>query len=155
GVRIHRNVERPILIALLGGIGEMLTPVLDPFHRAPRELRRSYDGDVFGIDAELWTEATPDVGSCHPHPALVESKQKGEGLEEVMRFLRRGPYGDCPIGVPPLRQDATPFYRMGPTTVLPELLVKDMRGFREGGANVPVGDTVACGEIGVQLAANR
>ena len=72
-----------------------------------------------------------------------------------MRFLRRGPYGDCPIGVPPLRQDAAPFYRMGRTTVLPELLMKDMRGFRERGPNVPIGNAVARGEIGVQLAANR
>jgi len=53
------------------------------------------------------------------------------------------------------RQDATPFYRMGRTTVLPELLMKDMRGFREGGPNVPIGNAVARGEIGVQLAANR
>ena len=94
-VGVDRDVDRPVLIALLRRIGEVLAPVLDPFDRAPRELGGRDHRDVFGIDAQLRPETAADVGRRHPQPALVEAEQRGERLEQIMRLLRRGPGGDA------------------------------------------------------------
>jgi hypothetical protein len=62
GVGIDRDLQRPILVALVHRVGEIFAAVLGPFDRAAEQLRRRHHGDVLGIDAELGAEAAADVG---------------------------------------------------------------------------------------------
>src|SRR5262249_51679823 len=125
---IGGDVERPVLIALLGGIGEMLAPVLEPFDRASQKLRGCHHGDVLGIDAQLRPKAAAYIRSDDPQGALVETQEKGQGLEEVMRLLGRGPYRHRLLGIAPVRNNSAGLDRMGAPAMLPKLLMEDMRG---------------------------
>ena len=91
GVGADRDVDRPVLVALLRGVGEVLAAVLDPFDRALEQLRRRDHGDVFGIDAELRAEAAADLRRDHAQLRLVDVEQRGDRLEQVVRLLGRGP----------------------------------------------------------------
>ena len=154
-LRIDRDVDGPILIALLRGVGEMLTPVLDPFDRALEEPGGRDDGNVFGIDAELGAEPAADVRGRHPQPALVEPHERGQRLEQVMRFLRRGPYRHAVIGGTPLRKNSAALDRMPRTAMLPKLFVHDMRSLAESRLRIAIGDLVGRDDVGIELAANR
>src|SRR5262249_31408082 len=152
-VRVYRDIERPVLVALLGGVREVLAPVLDPFDWALEELGCRHHRDVLGIDAELGTEAAADIGSCYTQAAFVEIEQRGQRLEQVVRFLRRGPHGQCVVA--PFRENAAPFDRMGTAAMLPELLVKNMGGLGEGRIRIAIGYFVGGGDIGIELTSYR
>ena len=95
--RVDRDLELPVLVALVHRVGEILAPVLGPFDRAVEQLRRRHHRHVLGIDAELGAEAAADVGRDHAQ-ALVEIHQRGQRLREVVRLLRRGMHGDAAVG---------------------------------------------------------
>ena len=152
---VDRDVDRPVLVALLRGVGEMLAPVLDPFDRAPDQLGGRHHRDVFRIDAELGTEAAADVGGRDPQPALVEIEQRGQRLEQVVRLLGRGPDRHPAVDTAALGDQAAAFDRMGGAAVLPELLVEDVRGLGEGGRGVAVGDLEGRDDVAVELAPHR
>jgi len=122
GFAVDRDVDRPILVAFLGGIGEMLTTVFDPFDRSLEELGGSDNGDVLRIDAKLGTEAAPHLRSRHPQPAFVESNERGQRLKEVVSLLRGSPHGNGVIA--PFGNEPAPFDRMRGAAMLPKLLVE-------------------------------
>ncbi len=153
GIGGNRDVDRPILVALLGRVGEMFAPVLDPFDRAPQELGGRHHRDVFGVDAELGTETAADVGGGHAQPALVEIEKRGQGLEQVVRLLRRRP--DRHGVIAPFRENAAALDRMGGAAMLPQLLVEHVRGLVEGRVGIAVGHPVGGGDVGVELAPHR
>ena len=62
GIGVDRDLDRPVLVPFLGGVGEVLAPILDPFDRAPEQLGGRDHRDVFGVHAKLGTEATADIG---------------------------------------------------------------------------------------------
>ena len=90
-VGVGGDLDRPILIALLRRIGEMLAAVLDPFDRAAQQRRGGDDRDVLGIDAQLRAETAADIGRRHPQPVFVEIDVVGERVTQIMRLLRRCP----------------------------------------------------------------
>ena len=149
-----RDIDRPVLVALLRRIGEVLAPVLDPLDRAPKELGRGHDRDVLRIDAELGTEAATDIGRLDPQPRLLEIKERRERLEQIVRLLGRGPDCDRIVGVQ-LGQNAAALDRMPGAAVLPEIFLKDMRGLLEGGRRITEIDLVDGDDIGLELAPHR
>src|SRR6266852_7082509 len=72
-----------------------------------------------------------------------------------MRLLSRGPHRHRLLGVAPLRNHASAFYRMAAAAILPKLLVVNVRGLAERGFGVAIGDLVHPRDIRVELAANR
>ena len=153
-LRIGRDVDRPVLIALLHRIGEMLAPVLDPFERALEQFRRRHHRDVLRIDAELGTKAAPDIGRRHPQARLLDIEQHREGLAQVMGLLGRGPDGERLVGAAELDQEAAALDRMGGAAMLPEILVQHMGGLAEGRLGIPIGDPVGRDDVGFELAAH-
>src|SRR5262249_19172483 len=146
-IRIHPDLERPELVALLGGVGEMLAPVLDPFDWPLDEFCSGYDRDIFRIHAKFWTEAAADVWSRHPQAAFVEIEQRGQRLEQIVRLLRRGPNGHGAVA--PFGKNAAAFDRMRAAAMLPKLLVKSVGGASEGGVDIAIGDAVGGRDIAV------
>jgi len=69
---VRSKRDRPILVALLRRVGEMLAAVLDPFDRPAQQSRGRDDGDILGIDAKLWAKAATDIGCRHAQAAFVE-----------------------------------------------------------------------------------
>ena len=69
------DLHRPVLVALLHRVEEMLAAVLDPGHRAPQQLRGGGDRHVLRIDAELGAEAAADIRRRHPQAVVVEAEQ--------------------------------------------------------------------------------
>ena len=58
-----RELGGHVIVAGVGGRGQVLDPVLDPLHR-PAEHDRADDGaDIARIDADLVAEAAADVGA--------------------------------------------------------------------------------------------
>jgi len=97
-ILVDRDLDRPILVALVDRVGEMLAPVFDPFDRALEQLGCGHDGDVFRIDAELGAKAAADVGRRDAQLVRLEIHQRIERLEQVMRLLRGRPYRDPAVG---------------------------------------------------------
>ena len=151
---IDRDLQRPVLIALVHRVGEILAAVLDPFQRAVQELRRGDYGNVLGIDAELGAEAAADVGRGDPQ-ALVHVEQRGQRLREIVRLLRRGVDGDAAVGGADFRDGAARLDRMRGAAVLPQLLLEHMRRLGEGRVGVAEAHLVGRNDVGVQLAAHR
>ncbi len=149
------DVERPVLVTLLRGVGEVLAPILDPFDRVLRELGRRHHRDVLGIDAKLGPEAAAHVRRRHAQPALVEIEQRGQRLEQVVRLLGRGPDRHGLVLAPPFGDQAATFDRMRAAAMLPDVLVEHVRGLGEGGIDVAEGDLVGGRDIAVELAAHR
>ena len=62
-----------------------------------QQFRRRGDGDIFGIDAELGTKASADIGCDDAHCGFIDTQECAQVLTKVMRLLGRGPKGQ-PIG---------------------------------------------------------
>ena len=73
-VAVERDLEIPILVALLHGGEKMLAPVLDPFDRPPQEEARGRQRHLLGIHDELGAEAAADIGRDHADLVLVEAE---------------------------------------------------------------------------------
>jgi Arc/MetJ family transcription regulator len=58
----RRDLRRHVIVAGEGGGGEVLHPVLDPFHRLAGDDGRDGRADIAGIGADLVAEAAADVG---------------------------------------------------------------------------------------------
>ena len=152
-IGVSRDLDRPILIALLRRIGEMLAAVLNPFHRAAQQGRGGDRGDVLGIDAQLWAKPAADVGRGNAQPAFVEIDVIGQRVLQIVGLLRRGPHLRLAAGV--LRQDAAAFHGMRGAAVDPKVLVHDVGGLGECRLAVAIGDLVGDDPVRRQLAAHR
>ena len=155
-VGVDRDVDRPVLVALLRGVGEMLAPVLDPFDRALEQLRRRHHRDVLRIDAKLRTEAAADIGRHHAQPALVDVEQRGQRSGTGRAPSGSMPRRSCFVGRGGIRRRCR-----GPRS----------DGRRRGAARAPRGtharpcakaasaspkfDLVGGDDVGVELAAHR
>ena len=146
-IRVHPDIQHPVLVTLLGGVGEMLAPVLDPFDRPLNEFCSGNDGDIFGVNAKLGTKAAADVGSCHPQAAFVEIEQRSQRLEQIVRLLGRSPNGHGAVA--PFGENAAAFDRMRAAAMLPKLLVKNVGSAGEGGLDIAIGDLVGGRDIAV------
>ncbi len=155
GVGADRDVDRPVLVALLRGVGEMLAPVLDPFDRTLEQLRRRHHGDVFRIDAELRTKAAADFRRDDAQLRLVHVEQRGDRLEQVVGLLGGRPGRDAFGAAVVFGDDAAPFDRMAGAAVLPEIGMEHMRGLGEGGVGIAEIHLVGGDGVGVELAPHR
>ena len=135
---IERDLQRPVLVALLRRIGEMLAPILDPLDRAAGEARSRDDRDVFRIDAELRAKTAADVGRRDTQPDVIEADAGVERVEQVVRLLGRGPGSDGIVGAVVLGEDAAAFDRVAGAAMLPELGAHDTLRGREGSCDVAV-----------------
>ena len=137
-VRVDRDGDAPILIALLGGAQKMLAPVLDPFHRPAQLQRRRRDHGFLRIEDRLRPKAAADIGRDHADRFQFAAEQVGEHAAADMRRLRARPHRQqigCGVvaGEHRARLD-----RHAAAAVLPELILEDMRGVGEGGIDVAV-----------------
>jgi hypothetical protein len=74
-VRVERNLQRPVLVALLRGRQKMFAPVFDPFH-GPLEPQRSSGNDcVLAIEDRLRTETAADIGRNHANGVRIAFQQ--------------------------------------------------------------------------------
>ena len=80
--------KRPVLVALLRGVGEMLAAILDPFDRPTQQSRRGDDREILGIDTQFRSEAAADIGRCHPQAAFIERDTVGQSGAQIVRLLR-------------------------------------------------------------------
>ena len=72
---VERDLDVPVLVALLMGGDEILAPVLDPFDR-PAELEGGRrERAVFGIEGAFRTEATADIGRHDTDLMVAEIEQ--------------------------------------------------------------------------------
>ena len=152
-VGVGRDLDSPILIALLRRIGEMFAAILDPFDRTAQQSRCGDRGDVFGINAKLWAKPAADIGRGDAQPAFVEIDVIGQRVLQIVSLLRRGP--DLRFAVGDLRQDAAAFHGMGGAAVDPKILMHDMGGLGERRVAVAVSDLVGDDPVRGQLAAHR
>ena len=137
-VRIDRDGDAPILVALLGGAHKMLAAILDPFHRPAQLQRRRRDHGFLGIKDRLRPKTAADVGRDHADRFQLAAEQVGEHAAADMRRLRARPHRQhigrgIVAGEHRARLD-----RHAAAAVLPELILEDMRGVGEGGIDVAV-----------------
>ena len=137
-LRIDRDGDVPILVALLGGAQKMLAAVLDPFHRPAKLQRRRRDHGFLGIEDRLRPKTAADVGRDHADRFQLAAEQVGEHAAADMRRLRTRPHRQhigrgIVAGEHRARLD-----RHAAAAVLPELILEDMRGVGEGGIDVAV-----------------
>ena len=154
-VGVDRDLDRPVLIALLRRIGEMLAAVLDPFDRAaqqasrPRPRRRPRDRRrVLGRSRRrrrAWRRAAGfrrdrSVRSALASDRAPSASRPRRHASRGRRFARgcRGLRSEC----------AAP-------RCCPEVLVHDMGGLGECRVAVAVSDLVGDDPVRRQLAAHR
>ena len=154
GVGVDRDLQVPVLVALVDRIGEIFAAVLGPFDRPAEQLRCRHHGDVLGIDAELGAETAADVGGDDAK-ALVEVHQRGQRLLKIVRLLGRGVHRDAAVGLAQLGEQPARFDRMRRAAVLPQLLLEHMRGLGERRVDVAERHLVGGDDIGGELAADR
>src|ERR1700720_3803252 len=129
-----------MLVALLHGIEEMLAPILDPFYRAAEQLGGRHHGDIFRVDAELRAEAAAHVGRRNAQAVLIETEQRRERVEQIMRLLGRRINDQRTIRLAAFDHDAATFDRVRPAAMGPEALAENMRGAPEGGIDVAIAE---------------
>ena len=151
-VLVDRDLEGPILIALLDSGDEMLAPVLDPFQRPFQELRRGRDRDIFRIDAKLGAEAAADIGRRHAQPILVDDEIGAQVLVEIVRFLGRSPHRDAAARRLVLRDEPARLDRMTRSPMLKQLLAIDMRRGPERGVGIAIGHAMRGDDVRGQIA---
>ena len=88
---IGRNLDIPQLIALLRSRQEMLGPVLDPFDRTPKRLRRERDRNLFRIHRAFRSETAAHIRRDDADGTLVAAQMRSHETADHVRRLRRGP----------------------------------------------------------------
>ena len=68
---VERNLELPLLIALLDRAQKVLAAVLDPFDRAAEQAGGERHHHLLGIDQVLGAEAATDIGRDNPQLLVV------------------------------------------------------------------------------------
>ena len=149
---IRGDFDRPVLIALLRRIGEMLAAILDPFDRTAQQGRGGDRGDVFGIDAQLWAKTAADVRRGDAQPAFVEIDIIGQRVLQIVGLLRGGP--DLGFAVGDLHQDAAAFHGMRGAAMDPKVLMHDVGGLGECRVAIAVNDFVGDDPVRRQFAAH-
>ena len=152
-LRIDRNLQRPILIALLDGGHRMLATVLDPFQRAAGEQRGGCQGGLFRIDAIFGTEAASDIGRDDTDLVFGEPGRLDDGGQQVVGHLRGRPDVE-PAVRPAFGDHAARLHRMGTAAVLPEIFLEHVACCREGRVNIAIGDLELVEHIRRGLAAD-
>ena len=84
---LHARLLR--LVALLHGGHAMFAPVLHPLERPAQEPGGRRHRDLFRIDAIFWTEAAAHVRRDDPEIVFLDPRRFRDGLEQVVRHLRR------------------------------------------------------------------
>ena len=119
-VGIGRDFDFPILVTFLGSSDEMLTAILDPFHRPFQDHRGDTERHVFWIEYEFRAKPAADVRRHDADVAFIAAKHIDQGAHCRVRCLRRTPIGQKIFRRIVVR-DATPtLHRMPPTAVLPQ-----------------------------------
>ena len=152
-IGVRCDLDRPILIAFLYRVGEMLAAVLDPFHRAVKKRRGGDHRNILGIHAEFRAETAADIRRRHAQSAFVEIDEFGKRMHEIVRFLGRRPHRQLAVG--DLRKDAATFHRMGAAAMNPELVAQHVRGAGKRRRYVAVGDLVGHDLVRREFAAHR
>ena len=137
-LRIDRDSDVPILVALLGRAQKMLATVLDPLYRPAKFQRRRRDHGLLGIEDRLRPKSAADVGRDHADRFQLPAKQVGQHAAPDMRRLGARPHRQhigrgIVAGEHRARLD-----RHAAAAMLPELVLEDMRGVGEGGIDIAV-----------------
>ncbi len=138
-VGVERDLEVPILFALLDRGEEMLAPVLDPFDRSPQEQAGGGERHFLRVHDELGAEAAADIGRHDPNLILVEPQQPHQEGAHLVRKLRRRPQRE-PVLVDIVGGNgAASFDRVRAAAVLLEIDAGAMGRARECVGDVAVG----------------
>ncbi len=132
---------------------QILTALLDPFHRPLEHPRERRHRDVFGEDLHLESEAAADVGRHDPDAHFREVEGRRQRGAEERRALARRPQRQR-LAVP-VRHHAARLHRHGGAPAVRERLANDERRARESsidvtGAMAPVEDDAVRGQRLVQ-----
>ena len=109
-VRLDRRFQRDQAVGRRHRGGEMLEPVLDPFHRAAGDARRDPHQRDVGEDALLHAETAAGIGRhAQPQPVArhfqrarqhrVDAERPLEGRQDIVGVLARIVVGDQPVGL--------------------------------------------------------
>ena len=151
-VRIDRRFHVPVLVALLGGGGEVLAPILDPLDRPSEPARRVGDCDVLGIDDEFGAEPAAEIGRADDDPVLVETQCRHQGAQRAVRRLAGQPDRQAVVERIGHGDDAAAFDREPEPLVLAERHGDPVRGGGKSGVDVAVADLVLRQQIVVEMA---
>ena len=136
---VERDLEVPVLVALLHGGEEMLAPVLDPFDRPVQPQCGRGQHHLLRVHHELGAEAAADVGRHHAHLVLVAPQQRHQKGPHLVGELRRRPEGQTVLVDVIGRERATPFDRVRAAAVLLEVHAGAMGGTGKRTRHVAIG----------------
>ena len=144
---VDRDLDVPVLVALLLGREKILVPVLDPFDRAAHGERRGGKRAIFGIEAALWPEAAADVRRDDAQLMIRPFHQIEQHALVPVRPLRGHVDRQRIAGRVRHRDHAAAFHEERPAAMLEDLLAEHMRGLREGRIGIADIDRDEGGEI--------
>jgi hypothetical protein len=135
---IGRDLEVPILLALVVGGGEALAAVLDPFDRRAEEIGRRRHHQLLRIKRVLRPETAADMRRDHAHLAFREAKRVDDDALGLVRHLRAVPDREQVLDVVVARKHGAGLDRMAAALVDAEALRDAVRGVREGTLGVAI-----------------
>ena len=120
-----------VIVAGVGGRGQVLHPVLDPLHR-PAEHDRADDGaDIARIDADLVAEAAADVGCDHVHLGLGDAREQRDDRPDHVRRLEGAPDRDLALDLVEVADAGAGLERAGMDPLVGDQLLDRHLGLRE------------------------
>ena len=137
-VGIGRDLEVPILLALVVGGGEALAAILDPLHRRAEQVGCRRHHQLLRVERVLRPEAAADMRRDHPHLALGKAERVDDDALGLVRHLGAIPDREQLFGGVEAREHGTGLDRMAAALVDAETLCDPMRGFRERTLGVAV-----------------
>ena len=148
---VDRDLDVPVLVALLLGGDEVLLAVLDPLERPAQQHGGGGERAVLGVEAALRPEAAADVGGDDAQLVVRPVEQVEQHALVAVRPLRRDVDGQRLGDRIGRRDHAAAFHEERPAAVLEDLFAKHMRG--AGERRVDVADVER--DVGAEIAERR
>ena len=151
-VRVGGELDVPVLVAFLGGGGEVFEAVLDPFDGTAEVPGGEGHHRLLRVEDQLGAEAAADIGRDHAELRLAEAEHVAEQALGGVRGLGGGPDGQPVLRRVGRGDDAAAFHRVAAAAVDPELFAEAVRGGGEGGVDRAVFHGHLGDEVGGRVA---
>src|SRR5262249_30279893 len=141
---VDRDLDVPVLVALLLCGEKVLVPVLDPLDRAAHGEGRGGERAILGVEAALRPEAAADVRRDDAQLMIRPFQQVEQHALVAVWSLRGDVNGERVAGRVRHCDHAAAFHEERPTAMLKDLLTEYVRGLREGYIRVANTDRNEC-----------
>ena len=136
-VAVAGDFQLAFRFARVVGRGEMLAPVLDPFHRPAGEARGEWDQKIFGVELAARAEAAADVVFHHANRGLGQAHLLGERAAVIEGNFGGSVHREPPLRGIPFREQTARLHRHGAMALHLESFAPDIGGRLERCLRVP------------------